>query len=604
MLMPDNAVVLLDALLAERDRLRGGDPPPADQAFELFAFEQCLKDEDLSDEEIANGQVGGGDDGGVDGLYCFLNGNLLEEDAELLHEGFDATSVRREAELVLVVIQGKTTTSFGETAFEKLAVTLTAFLDLTKTDEELGALFSEAIVVRFSIFRIAWQRLATRHPKIAVRVYYATKGDTGNVHEKVQTRADLLVKQIEIDVPKASATVDLMGARDLVDLAGREKSYTLELTFQENATARDSHIALVTLDDYFAFISDNTALRKHIFDWNVRDYEGAVEVNREIIASLADGDAPEFWWLNNGVTVICSRASVTGKTFSLDDVQIVNGLQSSATIYDYLRTAEPDDPARTRAILIRIIVTDDYGTRDRVIRATNRQTSVPAASLRATDQIQRDLETFFLSEDWFYERRKNYYRNLGKTPARTVSIPYLAQSIMAVGLSDPSNSRARPSSLLKRDADYTRIFDPRVELKIYLWIAKVQKAVDEFLRSDEAGATAAERTNLRFYVSMLVVALRFAGRVYNPRQLSDLCGVEFSIDEMVAALTQVRSSLNAFQAAHGSELDKIAKNKEFAEALLDGAFGGVDGGSNQTDEPDQGSDVEKNEPRPDAAPSG
>jgi hypothetical protein len=99
--MPDNAIVLLDALLAERDRLRGGDPLPADQAFELFAFEQCLKEEDLSDEEIANGQVGGGDDGGVDGLYCFLNGNLLEEDAEVLQEGFDATSVRREAEPVL-----------------------------------------------------------------------------------------------------------------------------------------------------------------------------------------------------------------------------------------------------------------------------------------------------------------------------------------------------------------------------------------------------------------------------------------------------------------------------------------------------------------------
>lgn len=174
--MPDNAVVLLDALLAERDRLRGGDPLPGDEAFELFAFEQCLKEEDLSDEEIANGQVGGGDDGGVDGLYCFLNGNLLEEDAEVLQEGFDATSVGREPELVLVVIQAKRTASFGETAFEKLAATLREFLDLAKADDELAALFSDAVVARFSIFRVAWQRLATCHPRIAVGVYYATKG--------------------------------------------------------------------------------------------------------------------------------------------------------------------------------------------------------------------------------------------------------------------------------------------------------------------------------------------------------------------------------------------------------------------------------------------
>lgn len=56
--MTDNAVVLLDTLLAERDRLRGGEPLPDDEAFELFAFEQCLKEDDLSEEEIAPGLGG------------------------------------------------------------------------------------------------------------------------------------------------------------------------------------------------------------------------------------------------------------------------------------------------------------------------------------------------------------------------------------------------------------------------------------------------------------------------------------------------------------------------------------------------------------------
>jgi hypothetical protein len=571
--MPDNAIVLLDSLLVERNKLRGGVPLPDDEAFELFAFEQCLKEEDLSAEEITNGQVGGGDDGGIDGIYCLLSGNLLEEDAEVLADGFEATSVRREPELVVVIIQAKTTASFGETAFEKFATTLREFLDLSKSDEQLGELFSDAVVARFAIFRTAWQRLATRHPKISVRVYYATKGDTNDVHEKVGTRAHLLEQQIEADIPKAGASVELLGARELVDLAGQEKSYTLELAFRESSTDNDSHVALVSLDDYYAFISDDGVLRKHIFDWNVRDYEGAVEVNREILASLGDPAAPEFWWLNNGVTVICSKASVTGKTFSLDDVQIVNGLQSSATIHDYLHDAEANDPARTRGLLVRIIVTDDHRTRDSVIRATNRQTAVPAASLRATDQIQRDLETYFLSEDWYYERRKNYYRNQGKTPARTVSIPYLAQAIMAIGLSDPSNSRARPSSLLKRDTDYEHIFDSRVDINTYLWIAKVQKAVDEFLRTDEAAATAADRTNLRFYVSMLLVAQRFGGQVYSPRQLSTLTDVEFSLEEMGLALEQVRTSLADFQSAYGGQVDRIAKNKEFTEALLNDGVG-------------------------------
>jgi hypothetical protein len=47
--MADNAVVLLDTLLAERERLRGGELPE-DEAFELFTFEQALKEEDLSED--------------------------------------------------------------------------------------------------------------------------------------------------------------------------------------------------------------------------------------------------------------------------------------------------------------------------------------------------------------------------------------------------------------------------------------------------------------------------------------------------------------------------------------------------------------------------
>lgn len=105
--MTDNAVVLLDALLEERETRRGGSPLPDDEAFELFCFEQALKEQDLTDDEITNGQVGGGNDGGIDGLYCFLNGFLLEEDAEVLEDTYDPATVKREPDLLLVVVPGQ-----------------------------------------------------------------------------------------------------------------------------------------------------------------------------------------------------------------------------------------------------------------------------------------------------------------------------------------------------------------------------------------------------------------------------------------------------------------------------------------------------------------
>jgi len=567
----DNAKVLLDTLLAGRADEQDGDPLPDDKLFELFALEQILKHAEISQEEVLAGQIGGGDDGGIDGLYSFLDGTLLEEDAAILEVDFDPRKVKTGVELSLVLVQAKRSDSFTETAIQKIDRTLSEILDLSKDEEYLREVLSPEIAERAEIFRRSWERLATRHPVISVQMRYVTKGDTRKVNEKVTKRAKRLQAAIADVNPRATATVDLIGARELVDLAAEEKTYTLQLAYSEMATADQSHLLLVRLEDYLKFISDDGALRKHIFDWNVRDYEGGVEVNKEILKSLEDPNGPEFWWLNNGVTVICSQASSQGKTLSLDDVQVVNGLQSSVSIYNYLSEAKEDDPARSRSILVRVIATQDPDTRDRVIRATNRQTAVQAASLRATDSIQRDLEQYFFGEDWYYERRKNYYRNQGKPAARIITIPYLAQAVLAMGFSDPSNSRARPSSLLKRDADYNRIFDPKTDYGIYLWLAKAQKTVDGVLRS--AKLQSGGHTNLRFHTAMTVVAKRFGERVYSPKQLVSLIADEVVVAEVPSAAKAVAEALQAYSEETAMDrIDQMVKSGDFTEFLLGRLF--------------------------------
>jgi hypothetical protein len=569
----DNAKVLLDTLLVGRADEQDGDPLPDDKLFELFALEQILKHTEISQEEVVAGQIGGGDDGGIDGLYSFLDGTLLEEDAVILEEDFDPRKVKTGAELSLVLVQAKRSDSFTETAIQKIDRTLSEILDLSKDEEYLREVLSPEIAERAEIFRRSWERLATRHPVISVQMRYVTKGDTRKVNEKVAKRAKRLQAAIADVNPRATATVDLIGARELVDLAAEEKTYTLQLAYSEMATADQSHLLLVRLDDYLNFISDEGSLRKHIFDWNVRDYEGGVEVNKEILKSLEDPNGPEFWWLNNGVTVICSQASSQGKTLSLDDVQVVNGLQSSVSIYNYLSGAEEGDPSRSRSILVRVIATQDPDTRDRVIRATNRQTAVQAASLRATDSIQRDLEQYFFGEDWYYERRKNYYRNQGKPAARIITIPYLAQAVLAMGFSDPSNSRARPSSLLKRDADYNRIFDPKTDYGVYLWLAKAQKTVDGVLRS--AKLKSGGHTNLRFHTAMTVVVKRFGERVYSPKQLVSLLADEVVVSEVPPAAKAVADALEAYSKETGMDrLDQMVKSGDFTEYLVGRLFPG------------------------------
>jgi hypothetical protein len=573
--MADNDVVLINQVLAEQQTHRAI-PMKEDTAFEHFAAQQVIKSRDLSVDEVADGVIGGGNDGGLDAIYVFLNGALLSEDSEVFDDDFSPAKVPPGSILDLWLIQAKRETSFTETAIDKVASAASRLMNLGESEEALRGLYSDVVVAKFSLFRRALTRIASRHPKVVTRFSYVTKGKIEGIDTKVQIKARDLEGQFRAVVSEAGGETEFLGASELWARYNQVATYTSQLTYFENASATAGSAALVTLREYYAFLTNQAGeLRREIFDWNVRDYQGDVEVNREISESLADPDGPEFWWLNNGVTIVCSRSTITNKTYSLDDVQIVNGLQTSHTIFLALNGAELADPAWDRAILVRILViAGDAATRDKVIRATNRQTSVPAASLRATDEVQRNIESYFSANSWWYDRRKNYYRNAGKSPDRIIGIPLLAQAVMAMGLSRPDDSRARPSSLLKRDDDYRKIFSSDVPLATYLWLARTQRAVDGYLSSDEAGASAQERTNFRFHLAMLVVARQFGARVHSPRQLSALAdaGTIASSDLIAACLAAVREALGTFPAAT-DPIDKIAKGPEFVQHLLGVAAG-------------------------------
>ena len=456
--MSNNTRMLLDQFLAQQ-KSQQETPLSDDKAFELFASEQVLKDSNLSTEELSSGIVGGGNDGGIDGVYTFVGDQLINDDSEIFESDFSTSRITQGIALTLRLIQAKTENSFAETPIDLVASSTERLLDLGQTGEQLETLYSPALVERFSLFRRALQLLAIRHPTTRIEFSYATRGDTDTINPKVRQKAKDLETDFSKTVTGATGVASFFGADELWLSASAVPNYTLQLTYRENATSGSSHVALVSLRDYVAFLTDSDGnLNRHIFDWNVRDYQGNIEINKEIRSSLDDEQAPDFWWLNNGVTIVCSKASIQGKTYTLDDVQIVNGLQTSYTTFHALSVAQKDHPVFDRTLLVRILQTEDTATRDRVIRANNRQTSVPEASLRATDDTQRRIEAFFESNDLYYDRRKNYHRNNGRPKDRIIGIPLLAQTVMAVGLSRPDDSRARPSSLLKFDETYQTIF--------------------------------------------------------------------------------------------------------------------------------------------------
>jgi AIPR protein len=574
--MTGNEVVLIDSFIADAQKARDT-ALPDDVAFELFAAGTVLRDRNLSDEEIEAGRIGGGMDGGLDAVYVFQDGALLDEDSDVFSDEFTAKNVRKSVELDLWLIQAKRETSFTETAFDKVESSLGRLLDLTQTDNQLAVYYSPELIARMRLFTRSWTILLARSPVIRVHFDYVTRGNIESASAPVEAKRADLEAHLCQKISNSKAEARLIGAKDLWALASATPEYDLQLTFEDYVSKGDSYSGIVSLADYYSFLTDSHgALQAHLFDWNVRDYQGEVAVNREIKASLEDGPSDDFWWLNNGVTILCSEINIGGnKTFTLGGVQIVNGMQTSYSIHSVIgRIGIEEERKRNRSILVRVIKTHDEATRDRIIRATNSQTKVPDASLHATEDIHRQLESHFLAHDWYYDRRKNFYKNNGKPADRIVAISALGQAVMAIGLGRPDDARARPSSLLSKSTDYKQIFSPKLPLDTYLWIISVQRRVDVLLRSQEVGANRYEQTNLRFHVSMFLVTKVFGGRIYNPSQLTQLAQnpLEISAEDAKSALEVLVEKAGEFGLEEGWPLDRVAKSKAFVELAAEFAL--------------------------------
>lgn len=553
--MSTNDLVLLNQLLDQRHS-EVGQGLSADEYFELFSAEQVLKDDDLSYEELAAGIIDGGGDGGIDSIYLFINDVAYDEE-------MDIASLKKNASLRLVLIQSKTSSSFSETAIEKMVSSACDLFDLNKELAILSTVYNQDLLDSISRFRKTFLALASKFPLVSFKYAYVTKGS--EVHPNVSRKVNNLEQVIKGYFNPVSFSFVFLTATDLLANARRSPSSTNSLRLAENpiSTGQEGFVCLVTLRDYLAFITDDDGhLRSHLFEGNVRDYQGKNEVNVEIRKTLETVPSEDFWWLNNGVSIICSNASLSGKILTIEDPEIVNGLQSSREIYNMLH--EKDLSNESRNLLVRLLKPQTQESRDRIIKATNSQTPIPAASLRATDKIHRDIEEYLYNKGFFYDRRKNYYKNIGKPIKKIFGIPFVAQSVMACALTEPANARARPSSLIKSEDAYKRIFNANYPLDIYLKCPLIVQSVQDLLKNSGNENYRKHVNNLLFYVAALWVVAQVAVLRPTVRQVAAIDIAKLETNTILSVASDV---WDVYFELGGT--DQVAKGTELKKLLLE-----------------------------------
>ncbi|MFC8299169.1 AIPR family protein [Micromonospora orduensis] len=481
--MGQNDVILLESML-EQDRRRSAPTMALAEHHTFFVAKHYLRQHfSPGHDDLLSGIVDGEGDCGIDAIHLFANSMCVRDDTPLGMLG-------RRTRLELVIMQTKNTAGFTEPPIDKLLVSLPKLLTFGRDEEALAESANPRLIEVTRRFLETYRALEL--PELQINVIFAALR-AQDVHPGIQRKAKELERCLSQLFSACEPRVRFLGAVEISNLARHATSITRKLLLAENPISTDmagGYVAVVRLADYEKFITGRYGeLDSLLFEANVRDYEGETAVNQSIQDTLERPDpAEDFWWLNNGVTIVAEKVQPANKMLELKSPQIVNGLQTSTEIY---KRRSSNSSADRRSVLVKVIEAQDNAARERIIRATNSQTAFGPSTLRATDQVQRQIEEYLGSKGLYYERRRRYYFNQGRPVDKIVSIDQMGQAVLSILVQTPHIARSSPSTIFDQGI-YEKVFAPDRELPTYYACVKILRAAGDFLVVD--GGLALSRT--------------------------------------------------------------------------------------------------------------
>lgn len=255
-----------------------------------------------------------------------------------------------------------------------------------------------------------------------------------------------------------------------------------------------------------------------LFTKNLRKLIPKSDVNETIIQSLKT-NPQHFWYLNNGITVLCSKivkkpiggSDRMSGSFSCEGLSVVNGAQTVGCI-GAISQANPDT-LESAKVAIRFISLENCpsGFSSLVTRATNTQNRIEPRDFAALDPEQERLR-----QELLLDSGKEYALKTGDvepSPANGCTITE-ATIALACSQTDPAIAvqAKREISKLWQNLDkppYKLLFNSSLT-GLRLWrTIEILRSIDFELRNIQETATGYER-NVAVHLNRLIAHLVFA----------------------------------------------------------------------------------------------
>ncbi|OYQ35549.1 hypothetical protein CHU95_07425 [Niveispirillum lacus] len=230
-------------------------------------------------------------------------------------------------------------------------------------------------------------------------------------------------------------------------------------------------IELITDKDYKHHIN------KNIFYENIREHLGENNsVNSKILESATARNNFEFWYLNNGITIVSDSFTYIPKLLDapirMKNLQIVNGGQTSYTLF---KAATGDsEKLKDVKILVKIIQTSDREITSKIAEATNSQTPIRSRDIRSNDIIQLKLESALNEMGYFYERKR--YQHLGRQKSKIIDSLKVGKSMLAYYLRMPDKAKTASNQIFGEL--YDLIFDDSISANRVLTAHKLVEEIE------------------------------------------------------------------------------------------------------------------------------
>lgn len=189
---------------------------------------------------------------------------------------------------------------------------------------------------------------------------------------------------------------------------------------------------------------------------NLRFFVKNKNIDRDVDETIRE-NPEEFWYRNNGITIICDDYEIDSKVIRLTNFSIINGGQTTRKIYDSSAIFEGND----FYLMCRIIKNPHFDKEEKqqfiyeISKATNSQKAIKPSDLRANNKEQKLFEDAMLRHNVFYKTKRGMEVPQSYREAyQNCDLPKAGKLALAGLFLMPGTSRNKPSIIFDEQNSY------------------------------------------------------------------------------------------------------------------------------------------------------